>query len=90
MSPIKYDLNIGFVITDNKLNILYCNEYFETNIIKADIVNQKITIFFQDINVDMDNNLYSVKYKDTEYYIVHNKFKLYSYELYGFSFMILQ
>lgn len=87
MSPIKYDLNIGFVITDNKLNILYCNEYFETNIIKADIVNQKITIFFQDINVDMDNNLYSVKYKDnSEYYIVHNKFKLYSYELYGFFF----
>jgi PAS domain S-box-containing protein len=87
MPSIKYDLNLGFVITDNNFNILYCNEYFKTNIIKTDILNKKITIFFPDINVDMDKNLYSVKYKNNfEYYVIHNKFKIYNQELLGFFF----
>jgi len=87
MSPIKNDFNIGFVITDNKFNTLYCNEYFETNIIKTEIINKKITMFFQDINVDMDKNLYSVRYVDNSvYYVVHNEFKLYNHELYSFFF----
>ena len=87
MPSIKYDLNLGFVITDGKFNILYCNEYFKTNIIKADILNKKITIFFQDLNVDMDKNLYSVKYIDNSvYYVIHNKLKLYNQDLYTFFF----
>lgn len=87
MSSIKYDLNLGFVITDDKFNILYCNEYFKTNIIKVDILNKKITIFFQDIKVDMDKNLYSVKYIDNSvYYVIHNKLKLYNHDLYSFFF----
>ena len=87
MTSIKYDLNLGFVITDDKFNTLYCNEYFKTNIIKADILNKKITIFFQDLNVDMDKNLYSVKYIDNSvYYVIHNKLKLYKQDLYTFFF----
>ena len=87
MSSIKYDLSLGFVITDGKFNILYCNEYFKNNIIKADILNKKITIFFQDIQVDMDKNLYSVKYIDNSvYYVIHDKLKLYNYDLYSFFF----
>ena len=73
MSSIKYDLSLGFVITDGKFNILYCNEYFKNNIIKADILNKKITIFFQDIQVDMDKNLYSVKYIDNSVYYVFDR-----------------
>ena len=57
MSSNKYDLNLGFVITDDKFNISYYNEYFKSNIIKADVLNKKITVFFQDLNVDMDKNL---------------------------------
>ncbi|HKM01702.1 MAG TPA: sigma 54-interacting transcriptional regulator [Sedimentibacter sp.] len=87
MSSNKYDLNLGFVITDDKFNISYCNEYFKSNIIKADVLNKKITVFFQDLNVDMDKNLYSVKYLDNSvYYVIHNKLKLYNHELYTFFF----
>ena len=87
MSSIKNNLDLGFIITDDKFNVLYCNEYFKTNIIKTDIQNKKITMFFQDINVDMDKNLYSVKYIDnSEYYVIHNKFKIYNHELYSFFF----
>ena len=87
MSSNKNSLDLGFIITDDKFNVLYCNEYFKTNIIKADILNKKITMFFQDINVDMDKNLYSVKYKDNSvYYVIHNNFKIYSHALYAFFF----
>lgn len=87
MPLMKNDLNLGFIITDDKFNVLYCNEYFKTNIIKTDILNKKITMFFQNINVDMDKNLYSVKYIDnSEYYVIHNNFKLYNQELYSFFF----
>lgn len=87
MKLSKYDFNIGFIITDDKFNILYSNKYFKNNIIKTDIHNKKITIFFQDIKVDMDEELYSVKYIDnTEYYVMHNKLKLHNYELYAFFF----
>lgn len=87
MSSIKYDLNIGFVITDDKFNILYCNEYFKANIINSDVLSKKITIFFQDLKVDRDKNLYSVKYIDNSvYYVIHNKLKLYNHDLYTFFF----
>ena len=80
MPLMKNDLNLGFIITDDKFNVLYCNEYFKTNIIKTDILNKKITMFFQNINVDMDKNLYSVRYIDnSEYYVIHNNFKLYNH-----------
>ncbi|MFA6781782.1 MAG: sigma 54-interacting transcriptional regulator [Sedimentibacter sp.] len=87
MSSTKNNLDLGFIITDDKFNVLFCNEYFKTNIIKADILNKKITMFFQDINVDMNKNLYSVKYKDNSvYYVIHNNFKIYSHALYSFFF----
>lgn len=87
MQSIKYNLNLGYVITDDKFNILYCNEYFKTKITKTDVLGKKITIFFQDIKVDMDDNLYSVKYIDNSaYYVIHNKFKLYKFDLYSFFF----
>jgi PAS domain S-box-containing protein len=87
MPSIKNDLDMGFVITDNKLNVLYCNEYFKKNVVKTDILNKKITMFFHDINVDKDKNLYSVKNKDNSvYYVIHNKFKLYNHDLFNFFF----
>ncbi len=87
MPPTKHDLNLGFIITDDKFNILYCNDYIKTNVIKADILNKKITMFFQDIQVNMDKNLYSVKYVDNSiYYVIHNKMKLYNHDLYSFFF----
>ena len=66
MSSIKNSLDLGFIITDDKFNVLYCNEYFNTNIIKTDILNKNNNVF-QDINVDMDKNLYSVKCKIIPY-----------------------
>jgi len=82
------DLNIGFVITDDKFNILYCNKYFKSNICKnnEDILNKKITIYFQDIKVDRED-LYSVKYADNSvYYVMHNYLKLHKNDLYIFFF----
>lgn len=87
MPSSKNDVDLGFVITDNKLNVLYCNDYFKNNITKTDILNKKITMFFHDINVDKDKSLYSVKNKDNSgYYVIHNKFKLYNHDLYNFFF----
>jgi len=83
----KYNFNTGYIITDDKFNILYCNKYFKKNIIGTEILNKKITVFFQDIKVDMEEELYSVKSIDNSvYYVTHNKFKLYNYQLYSFFF----
>ncbi len=83
------DFTIGFVITDNKYNILYCNNYFKANICKVsgEILNKKLTMYFHDIKGDEDQNFSSVKYIDNSvYYAVHNKFKLYGNELSLFFF----
>ncbi|WP_326911226.1 sigma-54 interaction domain-containing protein [Sedimentibacter sp. MB31-C6] len=78
----------GFVITDNKFNVLFSNEYFKKHICKnKKYLNKKITIYFNNIDVDKDNYLYPVKYIDnTEYYVIHEELKLYKYELYAFFF----
>ena len=87
MQDYKYNFNAGYIITDDKFNILYCNKYFKKNIIGTEILNKKITVFFQDIKVDMEEELYSVKSIDNSvYYVTHNKFKLYNYQLYSFFF----
>ena len=87
MQFFKYNFNTGFVITDEKFNVLYCNEYFNENIINKDIINKKITLFFHDIKVDKMEDLYSVRSIDNSvYYLIHSKLKLYNYELYSFFF----
>ncbi|MGB4439142.1 MAG: sigma 54-interacting transcriptional regulator [Sedimentibacter sp.] len=88
MESKNIDLNVGFVITDNKFNILYCNKYFKMNICKnnEDILNKKITIFFQDIKVD-NEEFYPVKYADNSvYFVMHNQLKLNNKDLYIFFF----
>lgn len=89
MNSKNIDLNMGFVITDDKFNILYSNNFFKTNICKnnEDILNKKLTVFFQDINVDSEDDLYSVKYRDNSvYYVVHNRLKLQGKDFYVFFF----
>lgn len=88
MESKNIDLNMGFVITDDKFNILYCNKFFKTNICKnnKDILNKKITIYFQDIKVDKEE-LYFVKYVDNSvYYVIHNQLKLYNNNFFIFFF----
>lgn len=83
------DFNLGFVITDSKFNIIYYNDYFKINICKSnsEIFNKKLTMYFQNINDDENQNFYSVKYIDNSvYYVVHNIFKLYEYELCAYFF----
>ncbi|MEL7649576.1 MAG: sigma 54-interacting transcriptional regulator [Sedimentibacter sp.] len=83
------ELNMGFVITDDKFNILHSNNYFKTNICRnnEDILNKKITVFFKDMKVDKDDDLYSVKYLDgSVYYVIHNDLKLQGKEFYVFFF----
>lgn len=79
---------MGFVITDDKFNILYCNSYFKTNICKdsEDVLSKKLTVFFHGIRDDKQNP-YVVKYKDnSDYCLVHDEMKLYDHELYAFYF----
>lgn len=83
------DFTLGFVITDTKFNILYYNDYFKTSICKrnGEVLNKKLTMYFQDIKDDENQNFYSVKYIDNSvYYVVHNEFKLYEHELILFFF----
>jgi len=64
------------------------NKYFKTNICKnnEDILNKKITIFFQDIKVD-NEDFYPVKYSDNSvYFVLHNKLSLNNKDLYIFFF----
>ncbi len=89
MNSKNIDLNMGFVITDDKFNILYSNNLFKTNICKnnEDVLNKKLTVFFQDIKVDLEDDLYSVKYRDNStYYVVHNRLKLQGKDFYVFFF----
>lgn len=89
MNSKNIDLNMGFVITDDKFNILYSNNFFKTNICKnnEDVLNKKLTVFFQDIRVDSDDDLYSVRYRDNSvYYVVHNRLKLQGKDIYVFFF----
>jgi PAS domain S-box-containing protein len=89
MNSKNIDLNMGFVITDDKFNILYTNNFFKTNICKnnEDVLNKKLTVFFQDIRVDSDDDLYSVRYRDNSvYYVVHNRLKLQGKDIYVFFF----
>ncbi|MFA9422528.1 MAG: sigma-54 interaction domain-containing protein [Sedimentibacter sp.] len=88
MESKNIDLNVGFVITDDKFNISYCNKFFKTKIYKSneDVLNKKITIYFQDIKVDRED-LYSVKYLDNSvYYVMHNQIKLQNNDFYIFFF----
>lgn len=89
MDSKNIELNMGFVITDDKFNILYSNDYFRTYICKnnEDVLNKKITVFFQDIKVDEHDDLYSVRYRDNSvYYVVHNGLKLHGKDFYVFFF----
>lgn len=85
----KNNLNIGYMLTDDKYNIIYCNEYFKKliGLNLRDILNKKITIFFQDIMVDKKLDLYPVRYLDKSiYYVMQEELKIYNYELYAFFF----
>lgn len=88
MNAVNMDFTLGFVITDNKFNILYYNDYFKTNICKNnnDILNKKLTLYFHDIK-DEEQDFYSVKYIDNSaYYVVHNELILLEHELLVFFF----
>ncbi|HBV67110.1 MAG TPA: transcriptional regulator [Clostridiales bacterium] len=83
------DFIVGFVITDTRFNILYYNDYFKTNICKnyEDILNKKLTIYFNGVKDGEEHNFYPVKFIDnSSYYVVHNKMKLYEHNLYVFFF----
>ncbi len=83
------NFNLGFVITDNKFNILYCNNYFKTKIRKnnEEVLNKKLTIFFHDIKDDKNQRIYSVKHVDNSiYFVLHEEMKLYQHELLAFFF----
>ena len=88
MKEVNMGYSLGFVITDNKFNILYYNDYFKINICKnsKDILNKKLTLFFYDIK-DEQQDFYSVKYIDNSaYYVVHNELMLFEHELLVFFF----
>lgn len=88
MNAEHFNFTLGFVITDIKFNILYCNNYFKTNICKntEEILNKKLTIYFNDIKYD-EQNFYSVRYGDnSDYYVTRDELKLYEHELYVFFF----
>jgi len=84
----KDNMNMGYLLTDDKYNILYFNKYFRKFINNSeDILNKKITVFFQDIKVDKKQELYPVKYIDNSvFYVLIDELKLYDHELYAFFF----
>lgn len=85
----KNNMNIGYIITDDKYNILYFNQYFKKYILNnnEEILNKKITLYFQDLKVDKNQELYSVKYIDNSvYYVMTDIMKLYNNKLYTFFF----
>lgn len=80
---------LGFVITDTKYNILYYNDHFKSSIYKSngELLNKKLTIYFQGIRDDESQSFYSVKYIDNSiYYVVQNEFKLHEHDLIVFFF----
>lgn len=85
----KDNINMGFILTDDKFNILYCNQYFKKFIANSsvELLNKKITVYFQDIKADKKQELYPVKFVDNSlYYVMHDEIKLYNHELYSFFF----
>lgn len=85
----RSSLNAGCILTDDKFNILYCNQYFKKYIAgnNNDILNKKITVYFQDIKVDKKHELYPVKYLDNSvYYVMIEDMKFYNHELCMFFF----
>ncbi|MDF2677291.1 MAG: hypothetical protein K0Q97_1609 [Bacillota bacterium] len=85
----KNNLNTGYILTDDKYNILYCNELFKKfiGLSLSDILNKKVTVFFQDIKVDKKQELYPVRYGDNSiYYVMQEEIKIYNYELNAFFF----
>lgn len=84
----KDNMNMGYLLTDVKYNILYFNKYFKKFVNNnEDILNKKITVFFQDIKVDKKQELYPVKYIDNSvYYVLIDELKLYDHEFNAFFF----
>lgn len=83
------DFTLGFVVTDKEFNILYCNNYFKTDICKNrdGILNKKLTAYFHDIRDDEERGSYFVKHADkSSYYVVYDGLKLYGHGLYVFFF----
>jgi PAS domain S-box-containing protein len=88
MNAEHFNFTLGFVITDQKSNILYCNNYFKTNICKniKEILNKKLTIYFHDIECKRQN-FFSIKCADnSSYYVSRENLKLYEHEVYVFFF----
>ncbi len=89
MKSEHIDFTLGFVVTDKKFNILYCNNYFKTDICKNrdGILNKKLTVYFHDLRDDEGHGSYLVKHVDkSSYYVVYDGLKLYDHELYLFFF----
>lgn len=85
----RSNINIGYIITDDKYNILYYNQYFKNFIPNndEDILNKKVTMFFHNIKVEKMKEIYSVNSVDNSvYYVMIDKLKLYNNELYSFFF----
>jgi len=85
----KNNMNMGYIVTDDKYNILYCNQYFKKFIVNnnEDMLNKKVTIYFQDIKVDKTQEIYPVKYIDNSiYYVMIDELKIHNNELYAFFF----
>ena len=85
----KNNMNMGYIVTDDKYNILYCNQYFKKFIVNnnEDMLNKKVTIYFQDIKVDKTQEIYPVKYIDNSiYHVMIDELKIHNNELYAFFF----
>jgi PAS domain S-box-containing protein len=83
------NLNMAYVLTDDKLNILYCNRYFKKFIggNNDEILNKKISYYFQDIMMDEKQVLFPVRYLDSSvYYVMIDDLNLYDRDLYTFFF----
>jgi len=80
--------NMGYLLTDDKFNIIYFNNYFKKFVSNnEDILNKKITVYFQDIKLDKKQELYPVKYIDNSiYYVLIEELKLYDHYLHAFFF----
>lgn len=86
---VGIDYALGFVITDNKLNILYYNNYFKKNICKnnEEIINKNLSMYFHDIKRNYEQGYYFVSYiDDSIYYISHEELKLHGKEMRVFLF----
>lgn len=82
-------MNMGYIITDEKYNILYYNQYFKKFIVGSneEILNKKVTMYFQNLKVDKKQEIYPVKYIDNSiYYVMIDIMKLHGNNLYAFFF----